>query len=88
MYVATVSGDVKDKTIEIVKNLRRNSIRVDMDIMGRNLTKQLEYADNLNVPFVLIVGKKEIESKKFKLKNMKKKVERELTIDQVIKELK
>jgi len=88
VYVAVVSEDVKSKSIEIVQKLRRNSIRVDMDIMGRNLTKQLEYANSLGIPYVLIVGKKEVESKLFKLKDMKNKTEKDLRLEEIIKELK
>ena len=56
--------------------------------MNRNLTKQLEYANSLNIPYCIIVGKKEVENKKFKLKNMKKKTESELSIDEIISLLK
>ena len=88
VYVAIVSEDVKNKAIEIVQKLRKNSIRTDMDIMGKNLTKQLEYANSLSIPYVVIVGKKEVESKLFKLKDMKNKTEKELRLEEIIKELK
>jgi histidyl-tRNA synthetase len=52
--------------------------------MNKNLTKQLEYADSLGIPYVLIVGRKELETKKFKLKDMKNKTERELTIEEIV----
>ena len=55
--------------------------------MGRNLTKQLEYADSLGIPFVIIVGEKEIKKKKFKLKDMKKKTEEEMSIQNILKML-
>jgi len=88
VYVAVVDDGVKEEAIEIVQNLRKNSIRADIDIMGRSLTKQLEYADSLSIPYVLIVGKKEVESKKFKLKDMKKETEKELTREEIVKLLK
>jgi histidyl-tRNA synthetase len=88
VYVVLVDGTLKDKAIEIVQKLRRNSIRADMDLMGKNLTKQLEYANSLNIPFCIIVGKKEIETKKFKLKDMDKKTEKDLALEEIIKELK
>lgn len=74
--------------IEIKQKLRENSIAADMDIIGRNLTKQLEYANSLGVRYVVIVGKKELETKKFKLKDMKNKTEKEMTMEEIIRELK
>ena len=88
VYVAAVSEDVKDEAIEIVQKFRKNSIRADMDLMGKNLTKQLKYANSLNIPYVVIVGKEEVKSKLFKLKDMNKKIEKELKLEQIIKELK
>ena len=55
--------------------------------MNRGLGKQLEYADTARIPFVLIVGEKELKKKKFKLRDMKKKSEKELSLDQIIKKL-
>jgi len=85
VYIAVVDDKSREKAIEIAQALRKNSIRADTDLMGRNLTKQLEYADSLSIPYVLIVGRKEIGTKKFKLKDMKNKTERELTIEEIIK---
>ncbi len=86
--IAIVDDSIREEAIEIAQTLRRNSIRSDTDLMGRNLTKQLEYADNSGIPYVLIVGKKEVEAKKFKLKDMKNKTERELTIEEIVNLLK
>jgi histidyl-tRNA synthetase len=85
VYVAVVDDSVRKEAIGIVQNLRRNSIRAYIDLMGRNLTKQLEYANSLNIPYCIIVGKKELEKKMFKLKDMKAKSEKELKLEDIIK---
>lgn len=84
VYIAVVDDNSKGRAVEIAQTLRKNSIRADTDLMNRNLTKQLEYADSLSIPYVLIVGRKELETKKFKLKDMKNKTERELTIEEIV----
>jgi histidyl-tRNA synthetase len=88
IYIAVVDNSLREKAIEIAQKLRKNSIRADMDLMNKNLSKQLEFSNSLNIPYVLIIGKKEIESKKFRLKDMNKKTERELTVEELIGELK
>jgi len=85
VFVATVNDDVKKNGIKIAGILRKEGISVQTDLMKRNLTKQLEYADALGIPYVIIVGKNEIKKKKFKLRDMKKKIEKELKIDDIIK---
>jgi histidyl-tRNA synthetase len=85
IYVAVVDDNSRGEAIKIARILRKNSIRADMDLMGRSLTKQLEFANSLDIPYVLVVGEKEIKSKKFKLKDMKNKTEKELKIDDIIK---
>lgn len=88
VFVANVGEKVKDETIKIAQKLREKGISSQTDLMSRNLTKQLEFADSLGIPYCLIVGEKEIKNKKFKFRNMKKKVEKELTLEQIIKIIK
>ena len=88
VFVANVDERIKIKTIEIAQQLREKGINCQTDLMNRNLTKQLEYADNLGIPFVVIVGEKEIKKKKLKLKDMKKKTEKEMNIQNILRILK
>ncbi len=88
VFVSNVNEEVKKDAIKIVQKLRENGIYCQTDLMNKNLTKQLEYADSLGIPYVIIVGKKEVESGKFKLKDMKKKAEKELTIEEIVNLLK
>jgi len=85
VFVAAVEDDVRRNAMEIAQKLRMKNIATEIDLKKRNLTKQLEYADGLGIPYVVIVGKNEIKKKKFKLRDMKKKIERELKIEEIIK---
>jgi len=85
VFVATVDEYVKKEGIKIAGVLRKNGISVQTDLMKRNLTKQLEYADALGIPYVVIVGKNEIKKNKFKLRDMEKKTEKELKIEDITK---
>lgn len=76
------------KCYDILKKLRENEISCSMDIMDRSITKNLDYADKLKIPYVIIIGKKEFDEKKYKLKNMQTGEEQQLTIEELIKCLK
>jgi histidyl-tRNA synthetase len=86
--VANVDESMKGKTIEIAEKMRKEGISVQTDLMKRSLTKQLEYADSVGIPFVVIVGKAEVSKKKFKLRDMKKKTEKEMEIEKIIEMVK
>ncbi|MEM5766298.1 MAG: histidine--tRNA ligase [Candidatus Aenigmatarchaeota archaeon] len=87
VFVANVEENLKKQAVEIAESLRKAGISTQVDLMNRSLTKQLEYADSLGIPFIVIVGKKEVEKSKFKLKNMKKKTEKELALKEIIMEV-
>jgi histidyl-tRNA synthetase len=88
VFVATINKEVLKKSLEIIQKLRESGIKTDFDLRERNLTRQLEYANSLGVPFVLIIGEKELKTKKFKLRDMVKKVEKEMDLGEAIKFLK
>jgi histidyl-tRNA synthetase len=85
VFVANVNEKVKEEAIKISKKLRENGIACQTDLMNRSLTRQLEYCNALGIPFVLIVGEREIKEKKFKLRDMQKKVEKKLSLEKIIK---
>ena len=88
VFVVNVDDTVINDTIKIVKELRENNINTQMDLMRRNFGKQLEYASNSQIPYVLIVGPQEIKKKKYKLKDMKTGKQRELALKKIISLLK
>jgi len=84
VFVANVDEKTRDEALKIAEEFRREGINCQTDLMDRKLSQQLEYANSTNIPFVVIVGEKEIKSKKFKLKDMKKKTEKELKLKEII----
>jgi histidyl-tRNA synthetase len=63
-------GTFKDSLL-IAEELRNENIKVSMDLMGKGPSKNLKYANSMGVPYALIVGKKELNQGKVKLKDMK-----------------
>jgi histidyl-tRNA synthetase len=88
VFVANVNEKVKEEVIKISQKLRERGIACQTDLMNRNLTKQLEYCDSVGIPFVLIVGEKELREKKFKIRDMEKKIEKRLMLEEIFKLLK
>ncbi|MBI5398982.1 histidine--tRNA ligase [Candidatus Woesearchaeota archaeon] len=74
--------------LKICDQLRNADIKCDLDIMERGVSKNLEYANALGIPYCLIVGENELKSKQVKFKDMESGNEELLSVDAVIKKLK
>ncbi len=79
--------DKIDACLELVSKLRQNKISANIAYDDK-LSKALDYANKEQIAYVIVVGKKEIESKKYGLKNMLTGTTEELNIDEIIKKLK
>ena len=53
-----------------MKTLRKEGVRSEMYPSAAKLKKQMNYANNKNIPFVVLVGEQEMSEENFKLKNM------------------
>ena len=73
------------ESIKLAKALRKKDISCTLTF--GQITKQLEYANSLKIPYVIFIGENEIEKKKFKLKDMSSGKEELLTEKQMILKL-
>ncbi|MEM5832385.1 MAG: histidine--tRNA ligase [Candidatus Aenigmatarchaeota archaeon] len=84
-YIVTTSEKLIENAIKIANELRKNNIATDFNIRKRSLEKQLEYADSLQIPYVIIIGEKELKNNVVKVKDMKQRKEMEVKIDELVK---
>ncbi|MBW3022885.1 histidine--tRNA ligase [Candidatus Woesearchaeota archaeon] len=85
-YVVPI-GDVLEKAISVVQELRKSGINADIDLMNRGVTKNLSFANSYGIRYVIFLGQNEIDSKKLKLRDMEKGEERLLKFEEIIKVL-
>ena len=89
LYVIPIPFDqCSVKAAKIVEELRKEGLKVDMDLSGKGISKNLNYANSYNIPYVLFVGEEELKKKKFKLKDMIKGKEEFLDVKGIVKKLK
>ena len=84
VFVAYTERKLINYAIKIATSLRERGIKTEIDLSGKKLSSQLEYADKIKVPWVVIVGEKELKENKYKLKNMNERKEEEVTFDEII----
>ena len=89
VLVTIFSPDLKDKSIEISSILRINNINTELYLdENAKMEKQLKYANNKNIPYVVIIGPTEAEKNMIQLQNMETREQKEITIKELISILK
>lgn len=79
IFVAPIKA--VSEAARVADKLRVAGHNVDLDVMGRSISKNLDYADKLGIEFVLIVGKRDLESGELTLKNMRTSEESKVPLE-------
>lgn len=87
VLISYLSNDLIKNSLELANKLREKGIQTDLYSEKAKLKKQLQYANNNNIPFVIIIGEDEIKNGKYMLKNMKDGNQNLLTINEIINKM-
>jgi len=76
-----------DWTVKLATQLRQNAIYTEVDLMERRLSKNLDYANRRKIPYVIIIGKRDLANDCVTLRSMKDGNEEQLSSDKIITRL-
>ena len=68
--VVVVSLVESKEAFKIAERFRENGVKVVVDVMGRSLKKQMSFANDISAEYAVIIGKKELESGVFSVKDL------------------
>lgn len=85
--VMPITDEQRSYAENILTKLKQNGIRADIDVSSDPLSGQIKSAQADKIPFMIIVGKKEVENNTLTLRLRDNKQENGLTIDQLIEKL-
>lgn len=83
--VLILSIDQDLAAIKLASKLRKQGVNCGIDF--RKVGKGMDYANAMKIPFVIFLGESEVESKKYKLKNMLTGKEEFVTENALVKKL-
>jgi len=72
------------ESLAIVQQLREAGVKVDFDLNGRGMSKNLQYANALAIPYAVIVGEQELKQNKVLLRDMQSGDQQLMTVKQLI----
>lgn len=73
--------------LEFSTKIREAGIAAEIYFNDGKIAKKFSYADKLGIPYAVVIGEDEVNTGKYKLKDMKTGVQDELEIEQIIQRL-
>ena len=74
-------------SLGILQQLRESQIKAELYPEPVKLKKQMKYANDKDIPFVIMVGSEEVKNESFSLKNMQSGEQESLSVNEIIKKL-
>jgi histidyl-tRNA synthetase len=72
VVVIAVNGEIVAKILELAKTLRKAELYVEVEVMGRSISRALADADRRGIAYAIIAGPEELKEEKVVLREMKK----------------
>ena len=74
--------------MQATQTLRKNNLKVDVDLNGKKFKKLMNYADKIKVPKIIIIGAKDLEEGKVTVKDMVSGDQEQVDIENIVSYLK
>ena len=88
VFVTLMDESYSNEVFSLVKKFRDVGIKARMQLTSSKLSKQFKYAAKLNIPWVVVMGEDEIKKNTVTLKDMIKKEQYEVSVEEAIKKIK
>lgn len=88
VMIVNFGEEMTTQGIDLLQGLRGEGIRSEIYPDAAKMKKQMSYANNLNIPFVVLIGEDEIATGEYTLKNMIDGEQAKYKIDDLISKIK
>jgi histidyl-tRNA synthetase len=87
-FIATMGKDAKLFGQKLMRDLRKEGIKVQMDDLQRNFKGQFKYADRIGAAYTIVIGDNEMQMGAANLKNMETGEQVEVKFEDLAKAIK
>ena len=88
VMVIPVKEELKQEAVKISRMLREADVPVEVEVMGRKMSKALEDADRRKIDYAIIVGEKELKNGTVVIRNLRKREQKTVKIENIIETIK
>ncbi|MCK4849315.1 MAG: ATP phosphoribosyltransferase regulatory subunit, partial [Candidatus Heimdallarchaeota archaeon] len=76
-----------DTCLEMATELRKNGIATEVDLLNRRVSKNMEHANRMQIPYVIIAGKRDLAQNMITLKDMQEGKESSIKREEIVAKL-
>lgn len=87
VFIAVMGERAKVCGLGLLRSLRRQGVKAEMDSLGRNIKGQFKYADRLEAKYTIIIGDNELDQNMVSVKDMKTSEQRQVPLQDIVKEI-
>ena len=88
VFVIPVDEDMVSEALKVSSLLRREGVRTETEAMGRSVSRALSDADRRGITHAVIVGAREMREGKVVLRDMKKRSQETVSLEQLFERIK
>src|SRR5690606_18203713 len=88
VLISNFDKEAEIYSLPILQKFREAGIAAELYPEAAKLKKQMTYADNNSIPFVLLIGSQEMETGNLNLKNMLTGEQESLNLEEILEKLK
>lgn len=88
MLIVNFGEEMEQHTLPLLCRLRKAGVTAELYPVAAKLKKQMGYADDKKIPYVLLMGEEEILSGAYSVKDMTSGTQQKLSVDELINLLK
>jgi histidyl-tRNA synthetase len=85
VLICCFDKDGEQYALPLLQQLRAQNINAELYPAGAKIKKQMDYANNKQIPYVVLIGSDEMQSGLLSFKNMESGEQEKLTAEQIIK---
>ncbi|MCI9596408.1 MAG: histidine--tRNA ligase [Firmicutes bacterium] len=87
VFIAVMGDKAKAFGLKLLRQLRQEGLRAEMDSMARNIKGQFKYANRIGAKKTVVIGENELAEQKVAIKDMETSTQTQVAMDDMIKEL-
>ena len=87
VFIAVMGDEAKKFGIKLIRDLRNNGVKAEMDTLARNIKGQFKYADRLGAQYTIVIGENELAEGVVSVKEMATSTQTQVKLEDLIEEL-
>ncbi len=88
VFVFPIKDEQRTEAVRIAQMLRDAGILVEVEVMGRRMTKALEDADRRKLDYAIIVGERELKQESVVIRDLAKRQQSTVKIEKMVDQIK